>query len=353
MKNLRTLPTILKSSLAVLLLSIVPLLNSYQVNAAPITAKSVTLSTSAGAATGVTYTLATAAVPSTTIIKSMQIQLCTSLSGACTTPSGFTAIGASLASQPTGLGAASGWTLGTASAGALRILNNSNATAPSGPVSVVFNGVTNPTATNTTFYATITTYSDSAWTTAIDTGNVALSTSTTIQVSLAVTEAITFCAGTTITGTNCGTISGSSVNLGNGSTVATSSGTSVMACSTNGAGGYTITVNGTTLTSGVNTITALSTGGASTVGTKQFGLNLVANTTPAVGSAVSGSGTATAATNYGSANTFRFGTGETVASVSAPTNANTFTVSYIANIDGVTPPGNYVSNLNYVATANF
>jgi hypothetical protein len=126
-----------------------------------------------------------------------------------------------------------------------------------------------------------------------------------------------------------------------------------MAASTNGSSGYSITVNGATLTSGSNTITALGSGGTSTVGTKQFGLNLMSNTTPSVGSAVSGTGSGAAATNYNTTNTFRFATGETVASASGPTNANAYTVSYIANIDGVTPPGSYTSNLTYIATANF
>lgn len=323
------------------------------VHAAQMTGRVVTLSSSVPSASGVTYALSTAALPTTTAVKSMQIQFCTTPSGTCTTPAGFSASSSTLASQPTGLGATTGWTVNAATAGSLRIVNASNATTSSGAVSVTWNGVVNPSTTNTTFYGIITTYSDSAWTTPIDSGTVALSTATQIQVALTVGEALTFCAGTSITGQNCGTISGSTVNLGNASTTATASGTSVLAASTNATSGYSITVNGSTLTSGANTITALASGAASTVGTKQFGINLVSNTTPAVGSAVSGTGTGAAATNYGTANTFRFGTGETVATVGAPTNANAYTVSYIANVDGVTPPGAYTSNLTYIATANY
>jgi hypothetical protein len=126
-----------------------------------------------------------------------------------------------------------------------------------------------------------------------------------------------------------------------------------MAASTNAGTGYTISVNGTTLTSGSNTIAALSSQTASAVGTPQFGMNLVSNTTPTVGTAVSGAGTATPTSNYNTANSYRFVTADQVASVAVPTNANTFTVSYIANIGGTTPPGSYVSNLTYIATANF
>lgn len=349
--------TILKKAVlvtAALALAITPVLVSPETNALQITGRKVTLSNSAGAATGVTYTLTTAALPSATAVRSLKIELCGAASGVCNPPGGFSSAGSgTLPSQPTGLGAASGWSANTADTNELRITHASNVTAPSGAVTVTWDGVANPTANNTTFYGIITTYSDAAWTTPIDSGTVALSTAAQIQVALAVSETLTFCAGTSITGQNCGTISGTAVNLGSASTTTTSSGTSVFAASTNGGSGYSVTVNGATLTSGGNTITALSSGAASSTGTKQFGLNLVSNSTPSVGSAVSGTGTASAAANYNSTNTFRFGTGETVASVAGPTNANTFTVSYIANIDGVTPPGNYNSTLTYIATANF
>lgn len=339
--------------LCALLLVVAPFIQAPFASAGAITGRKITLSTSVGGATGVSYTFTSSAVPSATAIKSVGIQFCTSLTGGCTTPSGFSVASSTLASQPSGLGSATGWTVSTATAGNLRIVNAANATAPSGAVTIQWNGVANPTATNTTFYALVTTYSDAAWTTAIDTGNVALSTSAQIQVTLGVGETITFCTGTSITGQNCGTVTGSTVALGTASTSTTSSGTSVFAASTNATTGYSVTVNGSTLTSGSDTITALASNAASSAGTSQFGINLVSNTTPSVGAAATGTGTATAAANYNTANSFRFVSGETVASVGAPTNGNTFTVSYIANISGLTQPGSYTTNLFYNATANF
>lgn len=346
---------ILRAIVLAIAISVFPFVNMAQVNAAQITGRSVLLSTSVGDASGVTYTLTTAALPTTgTAVKSVEVKFCDSLIGACIKPTGFSASSSTLASQPTGLGSASGWTVSAATAGSLRILNAANATMPSGAVAITWNSVHNPTATNTTFYGIITTYSDSAWTTVLDTGSVALSTATQIQVALTVNETLTFCTGTSITGQNCATASGSAVNLGAASTTATATGTSIIAASTNGSTGYSVTVAGATLTSGANTITALSSGGASSMGSKQFGFNLAdANTTPVVGAAKSGSGTATAPANYGTNNTFRFTSGDTVASASGSTNANTFTVGYIANIDGATPAGVYTSNLTYTATANF
>ena len=335
-------------------LTLSPFLQAPFASAGTITNRKITLSTSVGDASGVTYTLTSDALPTTaTAVKSIGVQFCTSLEGACTTPTGFSASASTLAAQPSGVGAASGWTVNTAVAGSLRIVNAANSTNPTGSVSVQWGGVHNPTATNTTFYAKITTYSDSAWTTPVDSSDVALSTSEQIQVLLDVNETLTFCTGTSITGQNCATVAGSTVDLGTASTTATASGTSVFAASTNGANGYTVTINGSTLTSGSNTITAMSANAASSVGTSQFGINLVSNATPAVGSGVSGTGTATAASNYNTTNSFRFVSGDAVASVNAPTNANAFTVSYIANIAGTTAPGSYSTNLHYDATANF
>jgi hypothetical protein len=346
---------IIRAVILAIAVSVFPFMNLMQADAAPIMGRSVLLSTSVGDASGVTYTLTTSALPTTgTAVKSAEIKFCTLLTGGCITPPGFTSGSSTLASQPTGLGAAAGWTVNTATAGSLRLLDAANATTPSGAVSIAWNSVHNPTGTNTTFYGEITTFSDSGWATPLDTGTVALSTSVQIQVALTVNEALTFCTGTSITGQNCGTASGSQVALGVATTSSTATGTSIISASTNGNTGYSVAVTGTTLTSGLNTITALASGGASSQGSSQFGFNLAdANTTPAVGAAKTGSGTASAPANYGTNNTFRFLTGDTVASVAGPTNANTFTVGYIANIAGLTPAGVYISNLTYTATANF
>jgi hypothetical protein len=126
-----------------------------------------------------------------------------------------------------------------------------------------------------------------------------------------------------------------------------------MTVATNAASGYSVAYSGSTLTSGVNTITALNSPTASSMNNKQFGINLMSNATPAIGSNVSGSGSGSPVTGYNTADLFKFHSGDTIASSAVPTNSNTYTVSYIANIDGVTAPGSYSTTLTYVATANF
>lgn len=309
-------------------------------SAAQITGRSVTIGSSAASAT-TTYAFAFTVPTTGTAIKSVDFQACTTASGSCTTPSGFSVSTSTLTGQPTGLGSASGWTVSTATAGSLRLSNAANATVPSGSQAVSFSSVVNPSASNSTFFFRMTTYSGATWTGAIDTGNVATSTAGQITVTASVDETLSF------------TLASASVALNTLSTGTTASGTSTMSASTNATTGYAITVNGTTLTSGANTIAALGTNAASATNTPQFGINLVANTTPSVGSAASGAGSGAAATNYNTANSFRFVSGETVASASVPTNSNSFTTSYIANIDAVQKPGSYSTVLTYVATANF
>lgn len=324
---------------------------SMPVSAAQITSRALEISDSDGAATGVTYTF-TFTVPSGTVLQSMQAQVCTTASGSCTTPTGWTGASADLAAQPTNLGDASGWTDESTST-ALRLKKTGNSAAPSGSQTVAFSGVTNPTSDNETFFARITTYSDDAYSTGVDTGVVASSTASAIDLTGVVSESLVFCAGTSITGTNCGTISGSTVDFGTFSSTAASTGTSVMAASTNGQGGYAITVNGATMTSGANTITALTTQTASSNGTEQFGLNLKDNTTPNVGAEASGTGSGAATANYGTADQFRFVTGDSVASAGGATDANAFTVSYLVNVGGATEAGTYTATMTYICTATF
>jgi hypothetical protein len=327
-----------------------------QANAAPLTVRSLTLSNSAPSPETSSYTFGFTVGQATTI-KSVNIDICDSASGTCTpagtgVPSGLTSTSASVGSI-SGIGSGGTWTGTFTTNGRLRIANNSNTGTPT-TVSIQINGITNPTATNTTFYARITTYSDAAWSTPLDSGTVATSTASQIQLSASVDETLTFCTGTSgITSSSCSGATGTAVNLGSLTSSTTGTGTSQIGVSTNASSGYAITVNGSTLTSGSNTITALAAQTASTQGASQFGINLKANTTPSIGSEPAGAGTATPTANYSTANQYRFVTGDQIASKNASDNFRLFTVSYIANIPGNQPAGSYTSTMTYIATATF
>ena len=115
--------------------------------------------------------------------------------------------------------------------------------------------------------------------------------------------------------------------------------------STNSGTGYTITVNGNTLTSGEYTITAIgATNTAPATGTEQYGLRMTAT---------GGSGTVSAP--YAAAG-FALDTAafpDEVASATGASADTTYSVRYVANIAGNTEAGSYTSTLTYVATGNF
>lgn len=304
-----------------------------------ITARSVAIGSSvASASTTYNFTFTAAQA---TAIKSVGFAACTTASGDCTPSTGFSSASSTLASS-SNLGSGGSWTVNTSTATELRMNNTSNTGAPSAGITANFASVTNPSAANDVFFMRITTYSDDAWTTAIDTGVVATATAGQITVTASVGETLTF------------TLATATVALGTITTTTTGAGVSTMTLATNAPSGYSVAYNGTTLTSGENTIAAMASGG-SDQGTAQFGINLKANATPIIGADTSGSGTGAPTADYNTADTFKFVASTTtpIATASLPTLSNVFTTSYIANVSAVTKSGAYSTAIMYIATANF
>jgi hypothetical protein len=349
---------------------IVPLMIPMATRAATtLTSRSVTLGTSA-ATTSTSYTAAFK--PSATEnIGSVKFQLCDSPveTNPCNQPSSGSMLSAALnTSSPTSAPFNSGFVAGSggqaATSTAFWITNSTPQGVTSGiTYTIQLTNVTNPNTANYQFYVRITTFSDAAGSLQNEFGAVALSTASQITVTGNMPESLVFCVGITIS-TDCTTIGGgTTVNFGTFSPLSTSTGTSVMQASTNASSGYVITINGTTMTSGSNTIPAMGTQSAnsaacspsctSTTGTSQFGTNVRDNTTPNVGTNVSGTGGATGFGGYNTVDAFRFFTGDTVASVGAPSKANTFTNSYIVNVGGDQAAGQYTATMTYICTTTF
>ncbi len=147
------------------------------------------------------------------------------------------------------------------------------------------------------------------------------------------------------------------INLGTLSSSAVATDSNTMVVATNATHGFTLTATGNnaTLTSGANTITAIgATAAASALGTEQFGINLVANTTPSVGANPSGtSPLGSAANQYNTADLFAWNSGDTVATSTSAIGSTTFTASYLANITSATESGTYTLTITYAATGNF
>jgi hypothetical protein len=316
-------------------------------SAAGLSPRNVTVGSSGqGVTTSYTIAVTTATTAS---IGSIKFEICTTATGACVKPGGVSTTSATLTAQS----GATGFTIDNTTDGAPFITRSAVNLNSGTALSYTLGVITNPAATNTTYYVRTTTYTGTDGLTGpTDNGTVALSTAQPVQLTGVTPEILVFCVGTSI-GADCTSVAGNTIDFGDFSPTATRSGTSVMQAQTNAANGYAITVNGTTLSSGINTIPALAAQTASTIGTSQFGLNLRANATPLVGADLSGAGSGTYNANYGTADSYRFGSGETVAQAAVPTNANTFTSSYIVNIGGAQAAGVYTATMTYICTASF
>src|SRR5204863_9409438 len=107
-------------------------------------------------ASGVTYTYhLTTSV--TTAIKQVDIQVCTTASGTCNAPAGFSSGSPTLANDNL---AGSGRTVSAPTANAFRVVVTTPAAQSTQAVVLTFTGVTNPSTINTTYYTRTTTYSD-------------------------------------------------------------------------------------------------------------------------------------------------------------------------------------------------
>lgn len=171
-----------------------------------------------------------------------------------------------------------------------------------------------------------------------------------VAVSATVAQSLSFSISDNSIG--FGTLSSSAARYATGDTNGSGSDgvAHTLAVGTNGTSGYTITVQGATLTSGLNTITANgSVPAASSTGTEQFGIYATSS---------GGTGASIDAT-YADNSTPGFGydatasTAATFATGSTATATTTYSLHYIANISASTEAGSYATNLTYVATANF
>jgi hypothetical protein len=348
-------------------------LSNKKVYAAQLTSRKVTLGSSAGN-TATTWTFSFSA-PGSSALNGIAFQVCDKAAGACVTPSGWANTGATFTSLTYNGSTQAGWTLDNAGAGGaqyLGIKNNSSATATANPIVATFSSVTNPNTSNEAFYIRITTFTGDDFTTPLDSGVVAASTAEQIVLTGTMPESLIFCTGESITmvGTipDCSSATPGTISFNQlFDPTDTAWAVSQMAASTNAGSGYVITVNGPTMTSGSSTIPAIGgSATASNIGVGQFGLNLQANTTPAVTGSEDENPDSNG-TNYKGQPSAPFATPDqfafqanTVQQVAASddggagaTDSQRFTVSYIVNVSGSQTAGTYTSTLTYICTPTF
>lgn len=154
-------------------------------------------------------------------------------------------------------------------------------------------------------------------------------------------------------------VSSTSLDLGTLSSSSTASGTATFSVRTYLASGYVVITRGAPPTSeGGATITPLTSGGTSSIGTEQFGMNLKNNSTPNIGAEAvqqpdSSFSYGYASSGYDTADNFRYNAGDTIAQSDSSSGQTDYTISYIVNISPITEAGLYVFNQDLVVVSTF
>lgn len=120
--------------------------------------------------------------------------------------------------------------------------------------------------------------------------------------------------------------------------------------------GYVVQIFGSTPTNSTYSIPAMSSLGGSIPGTEQFGINLVANTSPTSFGANPDNGQfgfGSVAANYANSNQFYYQDGDVIAEATSDSGLTNYTISYLLNVASLTPGGTYSANQTLVVTGTY
>lgn len=268
----------------------------------------------------------------------------------CNAPAGINVTAASISSQSGN----TGFSVDAVNTTSNRlVLTRTPAVAATVASQYVIASITNPSTAGQSIYVRITTYASTNGTGSfIDNGAVAFAMVSPFDIGANVPPFLQICVAITVA-PDCSTTSGDRINLGTLSSNSVKAGTSQFSVGTNSVSGYTVFVQGTTMTSGNNAITALSSQTPSFPGNNQFGINLRDNSNPDVGTDPFGSGSGAPTASYNTPNLFKYTSGDSIAQSTLPSDYNRMTISYIVNVSSSQPPGVYASTFTYLATATF
>jgi hypothetical protein len=151
-------------------------------------------------------------------------------------------------------------------------------------------------------------------------------------------------------------VDNSNANFGNFSTSTAATATATFSVSNYTSYGYAVQIIGAPPANGAHTIDALASTDSSISGMEQFGINLVANTDPASVGANPDQGQfgfGVASPNYATSNQYRYVSGETIATAPKSSGVTKYTISYVVNVNSLTPGGQYTSNQTLICTGTF
>lgn len=131
--------------------------------------------------------------------------------------------------------------------------------------------------------------------------------------------------------------------------------------------GYSVFIDGNAPSNNGNIITPMAATAAPTPGSNQFGINLVANTSPTAFGALPvqkpdssfGSGTVDSTTcskitaGYNTPNQFKYVSGDSIAASCKSSGETDYTISYIVDISSMMPGGQYTGNQSIICVATY
>jgi len=151
-------------------------------------------------------------------------------------------------------------------------------------------------------------------------------------------------------------IDSSNVQFGSFTASGATTATSTFSVSNYTSYSYVVIIVGDPPSNGAHAIDSMATSATSVAGLEQFGINLVANTSPeSVGANpdLGDFGVGQAAANYNTSNEYRFVSGEAIATAPESSGKVTYTISYLVNVDSLTPGGQYSANHTLICTGTY
>jgi hypothetical protein len=154
-------------------------------------------------------------------------------------------------------------------------------------------------------------------------------------------------------------VNNTNLNLGTATSTTTRTANATFSVKSYLASGYIVKQTSPGPSNGSYTVPGLATPTASAPGTEQFGVNLVANTSPTTFGAVPGQspdstfGYGQVASGYNAANFFKYVQNDTIAYSDRSSGTTNYTISYIFNISNLTAGGIYTMRHVLVATSTF
>lgn len=270
---------------------------------------------------------------------------------ACVPPAGLDVSKVILSNQ---IGEA-GYSITTKTANHIVLSRASNTLPSTAPSSYTFENIKNPTTSVQAFSVRLRTHTSSDATgTQVDFGSVRAQVNQGITIQTQVPPMLVFCLAQQVDYGCTNTNDTFYTDMGELNADSTLTAKSQMAVGTNASGGFAITAVGIPFSAGTNVIDSPSQPTESQPGTNQFGINLVENTAPNVGSNPEGEfANAVASLDYSQQNKYKYVSGDVVAYSPNVSLMKKFTVSYILNSSPTLHAGVYSTTLTYIASGRF